>query len=410
MEDFFRIEEMFTKLREKSNTEDNETQLMYMICINLLQKFKKSHNKNEVKINDLAASNSVGYLLGIVPIVKEAEQLNIEVNNDNIVNLDEGIKYYTRIRKKGAYSNTPQGIRYKKLALKKIFKADTTVKNIGITEYKFRDTLTTDYSDRMNCILEVLRNNGTKTNPAKVEKNGFIVFKNGNALDDSDIELFHYLIGELEEHGCETEIVFRKSDIVNNMGYTSLRGSKLDNLTSSLMNLNAQSIAIMDNREDKVGKKLRKNDFGKFKGTQLLRADIIGEGDEVLIKFTSPFSKYFREQKQFGRIMSREMINKYLYSNTRVLKIARELSRMIFISSQKNKKNVKSIEINFDTLIKNIGEVDRYTTAKNKRDYLLRLNKDIEKAISYIETNIKHEIIKPTPKTIKNGKIRIIKN
>ena len=174
------------------------------------------------------------------------------------------------------------------------------------------------------------------------------------------------------------------------------------------MNLNAQAIAIVDTRNDKIGKRLDKINLKKFKGTQLLRADIIGEDDEILIKFTSPFSKYFREQKQFGRFLSRDMLNKYLYTNTRILKIARELSRMSFIANQRNKKNVNPT-INFDTLIKNIGEEEKYNNHSNKRVFLQRLTKDIEIAISYIDNLPNYKIIKPTPRTIKNGKIELLK-
>lgn len=332
------------------------------------------------------------------------ELLGVDFDYSNF-NIEEAINYINRLRTEGEYKNK----HYKTNALKKVFNLVSDKEELSITEYKYRDKLTSDYSDRMNCILKVLKKHGTKDNPSFEEKNGFTVYKNGNALDDSDIELFYYLIGELEEHNCEQVITFRRSDLINNMGYNSLRGHKLDNLTSSLMNLNAQAIAIIDNRDDKVGKKLGKANFKKFKGTQLLRADIIGEGDEVLIKFTSPFSKYFREQKQFGRLLNREIINKYLFTNPRVVKIARELSRMLYISNQRSKKAMPTIEINYDTLIKNIGEEERYNTHSNKRVYLSRLSNDIEKAINSIEGNIKHELIKPTPKTIKNGKIKLLK-
>lgn len=383
-------------VREKENSQ----QLKYLLWIIHLHANKKS---DVLAFQDKFILDNM-----IIPWSEELSDLIEGDFDQSNFNVDEAINYIGRLRTKGEYSDTSQGRRYKTIALKKVFGLSIKVENLSITEYKYRDTLTTDYSDRMNSILKVLKKHGTKNNPAKEEKNGFIVYKNGNALDDSDIELFHYLIGELEEHGCETEIVFRKSDIVNNMGYTSLRGNKLDNLTSSLMNINAQSIAIVDTRKDKVGKRLGENNRN-FKGTQLLRADFEGDGDEVLIKFTSPFSKYFRDQKQFGRLLNREMLNKYLYANTRVLKIARELSRMLFISNQKSKKSLETVGINYDTLIKKIDEWDKYSTHSNQRVYLQRLTNDISKAISYIENDIKYELIKPSPKTIKNGKIKIIK-
>lgn len=392
------IQRVFNK--SSITKDENDIQLkcvVWLMHLSFVKKFNISPFDNEYILENL-----------INPWSQELrELLGVDFNKSNF-NIEEATNFIERLRTKGNYSNTPTGKRYKTIALKKVFGLSIKVENLSITEYKYRDTLTTDYSDRMNCILKVLKKHGTKNNPAKEEKNGFIVYKNGNALDDSDIELFHYLIGELEEHGCETEIVFRKSDIVNNMGYTSLRGNKLDNLTSSLMNINAQSIAIVDTRKDKVGKRLGKNNRN-FKGTQLLRADFEGDGDEVLIKFTSPFSKYFRDQKQFGRLLNREMLNRYLYANTRVLKIARELSRMLFISNQKSKKSLKTVDINYDTLIKNIDEWDKYSTHSNQRVYLQRLTNDISKAISYIENDIKHELIKPSPKTIKNGKIKLIK-
>lgn len=396
----FNFEELKRMIKSRFNTSNNtanKEQLKYVLWIMQLT----ANSKTDIlPFQDKFILDNM-----IIPWSQELRELLGEDFDNTNFNIEESIKYINRLRTDGEYKS----LYYKTVALKRIFEVSDKPKNLNITEYKYRDTLTTDYSDRMNCILKVLKKNGTKAEPALEEKNGFIVYKNGNALDDSDIELFWYLIGELEEHGCEQEIVFRKSDIVNNMGYKSLRGNKLDNLTSSLMNLNAQSIAIIDNRDDKVGKRLDKVNFKKFKGTQLLRADIIGEGDEVLIKFTSPFSKYFRQQKQFGRLLNREMINKYLYSNTRVLKISRELSRMLFINGQKNKKQISSIEINYDTLIKNIGEWDRYTSHSNQRVYLSRLTKDIEKAISYIDKGFNHEIIKTTPRNISNGKIKLLK-
>lgn len=395
---FEELKRMIKSRFNTSNNNANKEQLKYVLWIMQLT----ANSKTDIlPFQDKFILDNM-----IVPWSQELRELLGEDFDNTNFNIEEAIKYINRLRTDGEYKS----LYYKTVALKRIFEVSDKPKNLNITEYKYRDTLTTDYSDRMNCILKVLKKNGTKAEPALEEKNGFIVYKNGNALDDSDIELFWYLIGELEEHGCEQEIVFRKSDIVNNMGYKSLRGNKLDNLTSSLMNLNAQSIAIIDSRDDKVGKRLDKVNFKKFKGTQLLRADIIGEGDEVLIKFTSPFSKYFRQQKQFGRLLNREMINKYLYSNTRVLKISRELSRMLFINSQKNKKQISSIEINYDTLIKNIGEWDKYTSHSNQRVYLSRLTKDIEKAISYIDKGFNHEIIKTTPRNISNGKIRLLKN
>ena len=393
------IQKLFTNNTAIADDEQNAqlTYIVWLMNLSLIKKNNISPYDDDYILNNL-----------IIPWSDELRELLGNDFDNSTFNIEEATNFIKRLRTKGNYSNTPTGKRYKTIALKKVFGLSIKVENLSITEYKYRDTLTTDYSDRMNSILKVLKKHGTKNNPAKEEKNGFIVYKNGNALDDSDIELFHYLIGELEEHGCETEIVFRKSDIVNNMGYTSLRGNKLDNLTSSLMNINAQSIAIVDTRKDKVGKRLGENNRN-FKGTQLLRADFEGDGDEVLIKFTSPFSKYFRDQKQFGRLLNREMLNKYLYANTRVLKIARELSRMLFISNQKSKKSLETVEINYDTLIKNIDEWDKYSTHSNQRVYLQRLTNDISKAISYIENDIKHELIKPSPKTIKNGKIKLIK-
>lgn len=392
------IQRVFDTISTPNNEKDMQlTYVVWLMHLSFVKKANMSPFDNEYILENL-----------INPWTQELSELLGENFNNSNFNIEEAISFIERLRTKGNYSNTTTGKRYKKIALKKVFGLSIKVENLSITEYKYRDTLTTDYSDRMNSILKVLKKHGTKNNPAKEEKNGFTVYKNGNALDDSDIELFHYLIGELEEHGCETEIVFRKSDIVNNMGYTSLRGNKLDNLTSSLLNINAQSIAIIDNRKDKVGKRLGESNRN-FKGTQLLRADFEGDGDEVLIKFTSPFSKYFRDQKQFGRLLNREMLNKYLYANTRVLKIARELSRMIFISNQKSKKSLGTLEINYDTLIKNIDEWDKYSTHSNQRVYLQRLTNDISKAISYIENDIKYELIKPSPKTIKNGKIKFMK-
>ena len=397
----FNFEELKRMVKIKFNTNSKETsnieQLKYVAWIMQLKANKK---EDVLPFQDKFILDNM-----IVPWSHELRELLGEDFDNTNFNIEEAINYINRLRNEGEYKSSY----YKTIALKKIFSITDAPHDLSVTEYKFRDTLTTDYSDRMNCILKVLKKHGTKSDPALEEKNGFIVYKNGNALDDSDIELFWYLIGEFEEHGCEQEIVFRKSDIVNNMGYKSLRGNKLDNLTSSLMNLNAQSIAIFDKRNDKVGKRLDKSNYKSFKGTQLLRADIIGEGDEVLIKFKSPFSKYFREQKQFGRMLNREMINKYLYSNTRILKISRELSRMLFINSQKNKQQINSIEINYDTLIKNIGEWDRYESHSNQRVYLSRLTNDIEKAISYIKKDFKHEIIKTTPRNISNGKIKLIK-
>ncbi|MDY2584014.1 MAG: hypothetical protein SOW47_13570 [Clostridium perfringens] len=335
-----------------------------------------------------------------------------ELLNDNpTINVLELQKYFYRLIEKGHYKRKY----YKEKAFKKIFKGNSQENVLAPTEYKYRDTLTSDYSDRMNCLLKVLKQSGTKDKPAVINKNGYSIYKIGGALDDSDIELFHYLIGELEEHKCETDIKFKKSDFINNIGYSSKRGSKLDNLTLSLMNLNTQSIAISDERNDTVGKKLAKKDYKKIKGKQLIVAEFESNEDSLYIKLTSPFSKYFREQEQFGRLLDRKIISKFLYSNPRVLKIARELSRMLYISEQSTKSRTNKIEINYDTLIKNIGESNLYKNYSNKRVYLKRLTKDIEKAYTYIHqekltSNINKKIIEPTPSTLKNGKIQLIKS
>lgn len=333
--------------------------------------------------------------------------LDIFDKDYDYINIDEFIKYIKRIERYGEYKD----LKAKEKAIFKIFNPPIeTSKKYEITEYKYRDTITSDYSDRMNCILKVLRKTGNKGNPTFEQKDNYTVYKMGEALDDSDIELFYYLIGELEEHGCDNKITFRKSDFVNNMNYKSVRGQKLDNLTSSLMNLNTQSIAIVDGRKDKTGKKLKDIEVGK-KGTQLIRIDFKGKCDEMLIHIESPFSKYFRQQKQFGRILNKNMISKYLFTNPRILKIAREITRMLYINSQKNKK-INELQINYDTLIKNIDEWDKYQSYSNKRVFLNRLNNDIEKALKNIKNsknNYKFELIPPTPTTIKNGKIKMLK-
>ena len=356
---YLKIEDILIKAQEENDSEGIEkAALMFtLLSIKLLAKRIPNNTKVIDIENNISLRVSNLYSALIFPVTQSLKEEGYIIDENTTFNTDEAIKYIDRVLDKGEYTDTPQGRRYKLLAFKRMFNLGEEQKPTQITEYKARNTLTTDFSDRMNVILKVLKKQGTKELPATEEKNGFTVYKNGSPLDDSDIELFHYLIGELEEHGCETEITFRRSDLINNMGYRSLRGNKLDNLTSSLMNLNAQAIAIVDTRNDKIGKRLDKINLKKFKGTQLLRADIIGEDDEILIKFTSPFSKYFREQKQFGRFLSRDMLNKYLYTNTRILKIARELSRMSFIANQRNKKNVNPT-INFDTLIKECSYKD----------------------------------------------------
>lgn len=337
--------------------------------------------------------------------------LDIFDKDYDYINIDEFIKYIKRIERYGEYKD----LKAKEKAIFKIFNPPIeTSKKYEITEYKYRDTMTSDYSDRMKYILKILKLSGDKQNPASITKNNFTVYKMGNALDDSDIELFYYLIGELEEHGCSGEITFRKSDFINNMNYKSIRGQKLDNLTSSLMNLNTQSIAIVDERKDKVGNKLQKIDKRRVKGTQLISIEfktINKDGDEILIHIKSPFSKYFKQQGQFGRILSKNMLNNHLFKNPRILKIARELSKMIYINSQKNKK-INQLEINYNTLIKNIEQEERYKSYQNKRLFLANLNKDIEQAIKYIKNTkgeYKFELIKPTPTTIMNGKIKMLK-
>lgn len=339
--------------------------------------------------------------------ISQKSILNIFNNNNKSIQISEFIKYVKRIERYGEYKD----LKAKEKAIFKIFNPpiDPSTPH-EIAEYKYRDTITSDYSDRMNCILKVLRKTGNKGNPTFEQKDNYTVYKMGEALDDSDIELFYYLIGELEEHGCDNKITFRKSDFVNNMNYKSVRGQKLDNLTSSLMNLNTQSIAIVDERKDKTGKKLKDIEVGK-KGTQLIRIDFKGKGDEMLIHIESPFSKYFRQQKQFGRILNKNMISKYLFTNPRILKIAREITRMLYINSQKNKK-INELQINYDTLIRNIDEWDKYKSYSNKRVFLNRLNNDIEKALKNIKNsknNYNFELIKPTPTTIKNGKIKMLK-
>lgn len=332
------------------------------------------------------------------------------------INLKAAEKYLKRIITKGEYTDSRQGQRYKTLAIKKILNLIEN-KDLEVSAYKNRDTLTTDYSDRMDCFLKVLRKDGTKEEPATEKKNNFKVMKVGGALSDSDIELFYYLIGEIEEHKAECEIKFYKHDFIKAMGYSSKRGSKLENIALSLMNLNAQSIAILDERKDKVGKKLEKKDLRKIKGTQLIRADFEITDENVYIKFKSPFTKYFREQGQFGRLLKREIIVNCLYQKPRVIKIARELSRQIHITEQKNKKNITETEINFTTLMKNISEKEKFDKAKNQRDYLFKLNRDINEAIKYISTqnlksksNLKFDIIRPTVKEIENGKIKMYKS
>lgn len=411
---YYAIDELVFKAKSEKELNSAYERMLAFHCLYFVDLLEENNNSTEIKLKDIDEDSILHYRI-INPIKDSLKDFGITINEESTFHTIAAKEYLLRVINKGEYSPKPQGQRYKFIAFKKMFGINKKDVELTPTEYKYRDTLTSDYSDRMNCLLKVLKQSGTKEKPAIINKNGYSICKVGGALDDSDIELFHYLIGELEEHKCETNIKFKKSDFINNIGYKSKRGSKLDNLTLSLMNLNAQSIAIIDERNDKVGKRLAKKDYKKIKGTQLVRTDFETNGDIIYIKFTSPFSKYFREQDQFGRLLDRKIISKFLYSNPRILKIARELSRMVYISEQKTKIKTKDISINYDTLIKNIGELDNYNNYSNKRVYLQRLTKDIEKAYMYISqerlsSSVKKNIIKPTPSTLKNGKIQLTKS
>ena len=211
---YLKIEDILIKAQEENDSEGIEkAALMFtLLSIKLLAKRIPNNTKVIDIENNISLRVSNLYSALIFPVTQSLKEEGYIIDENTTFNTDEAIKYIDRVLDKGEYTDTPQGRRYKLLAFKRMFNLGEEQKPTQITEYKARNTLTTDFSDRMNVILKVLKKQGTKELPATEEKNGFTVYKNGSPLDDSDIELFHYLIGELEEHGCETEIPFRRSD------------------------------------------------------------------------------------------------------------------------------------------------------------------------------------------------------
>lgn len=328
-----------------------------------------------------------------------SEKIDISDFDENEFN-----RYAKKLQEGKDYSDTPQGRHYKLRTLKKIFNLDNKENQKIDLMLLNKDKLNRDYSVRHNLILKALVEEGTRENPVVVSHNGITVTKYGLKCDQSEIALWDYLLGQFVENGGDPTKLILNEELSNGLGVKNLRGERFNRIKDSLMVLGSQFIKIDDSEsKDKATKQIRKNISEKginnirTVGANLLQVTFIEIEGQLAIKFNIPLMKMHCSHKQYDRLLSGQAI-KHWYQNPRIYLIAKELA-----SLTRNKNNNT---LSAETLLKNIGEWERYKGYSDKKKYLSRLRKDIDIASGYILDNKKFTLTNFTESKLKQGRIK----
>ena len=395
----FNFEELKKMIKLKFSTSNKEAenieQLKYVMWIMRLEANKKS---NTFPFQDKFILEKM-----INPWSQELREILGEDFDNTNFDIEEAIKYIDRLRTKGEYSNTPQGRKYKATTLKKIFcltdkqytKADVIVLN--------KEILNTDYSVRTGLIIQAMREMGTEKNPVIKSNRGLTITKYGISCSPKAIVLFNYLLGQFVENGANTTKILLNEEFYRGLNLSNGRGNNLNDIKQQIGAIAGQYIYIDDEKaKDKATKQikgnLKKDSISnlKIKGTSLINIKYTEiEGQDAII-FTIPLMKMFCSHKQHDRLVDAKAIEHWS-KKPRILLITRELGKL----SRNKKEHTLSIE----TLLKNIGEWDRYKNYSDKKKYFQRLNADINKAIAYMKTDKSFKYSGCTNGTFKEARI-----
>lgn len=385
---YFEFEDILIKAQEENDSEGMEKAALMFTLLSVKQLVKRIPNNTKVIDiqNNIRLKFSNLYPALIFPVTQSLKEEGYII--------DENTTFNT-----GEYTDTPQGRRYKLLAFKRMFNlSDKKYSKDDVMVFN-KDIINNDFSVRQDLLLEVMGQYGDKKNPVTISNRNITISKIGVACDDQDKILFDFLLGQFVENGGEKTKIVLRSDMLEALNFDG-KGDRFDFIKKSLGAIATQVIFIDDEKNsDKVTKQIRKNISEKGRhnlksvGANLLNFKYIEIEGELAIEFDIPLMKVFCAHKQFDRIISNEVLRHWL-QNPRIYWITRELSALI------RNKNLQTLKI--ETLLKNIGEWERYKSYSNKRIYLQRLNKDIDIAISYLS---KGEISynKCSPSTLKQS-------
>lgn len=395
----FNFKELKRMIKLKFSTNNKHTenieQLKYVAWIMQLKTNKK---EDVLPFQDKFILDNM-----IVPWSQELRELLGEDFDNTNFNIEEAINYIGRLRTKGDYSNTPQGRKYKLTALKKVFclmdkqytKADVLVLN--------KEILNADYSVRTGLIIQAMREMGTEKNPVIKSNRGLTITKYGISCSPKAIVLFNYLLGQFVENGTNTTKILLNEEFYRGLNLSNGRGNNLKDIKQQIGAIAGQYIYIDDEKnKDKATKQIKGNlkqasvSKLKTKGASLIDIKYTEiEGQDAII-FTIPLMKMFCSHTQHDRLVDAKAIEHWS-QKPRILLITRELGKL----SRNKREHTLSIE----TLLRNIGEWERYKNYSDKKKYFQRLNKDINKAIDYMKTDKSFKYAGCTNGTFKEARI-----
>lgn len=330
--------------------------------------------------------------------LKDANDLNF-LNENSVINILELQKYFYRIIEKGNYKSDYHKAKVFKKILniddKKHSKTDLMVVN--------KEILNHDFSIRQSLILDVMGEYGDNKNKVIKEKNNIKLTKIGLPCNSSEKALYDYLLGQFVENGYSETKILLNEELLKGLGVSNGRGDRFKPIKDAISTISTQFIRIDDAKaNDKATRQIRKaiSETGrnniKERGAHLIDAQFIEVEGELAIKFTIPLIKMFCSHKQYARILLGDAI-KHWKQNPRIYWISKELSAL-----SRNKRNNR---LKVETLLKNIGEWERYKNYSDKRKFLNRFNKDFEIAKSYVKTDKEFIYNGCSPSTLKETRI-----
>lgn len=362
------VKERFKNDINSDSNDNNENQLKYflwLVHINTLKKTGENPLENRFILDNM-----------LIPWSQELRELLGEDFDNTNFNIDEAINYIGRLRDKGEYKSQY----YKIKALKKVF-------DYGITEgYNnnaqlvrldmSRDYINSEASDIGLLMLNVLSQDGQVIKPYNFKGKEMYFVKEGPAISDEALNLFHYLIGEIEDNVPNTSEItgmkFYKTEFCKAMK-KDLRGKKfyyIADLVRELQQVQYKIFTLEEYEKIKTSKR-------RAKAIPLfIYEEIDFNGDDIELNFNIPIVKYFRGLNRFARAINRD-ITSIMFSRPRIYKIARYAVMESF-------RNENDVLRKIDTLIESIGDSERFNNDSNKRRYLAKLKDDVERANSYL--------------------------
>lgn len=411
-ENFYMAEKMFMKAETDTQAEEAYAQVLYMVSLNLMNKFAKEFGTNEIPLREIPDTNMM-YTLAIAPMVRSAEELEIPINETTIVNMEEAIKYTDRIRAKGPYKSS----HYKSKALNKVFKSDNSSvqPNIYTGETAIiaqRPYMLNDSSKFKSSLYQFLMSNENATkadmelNKNSKNKNNdsrefYLMQKTGEEVKALTVEHIALLIGlENVFMNCnefiqpDGTIFLKKSDLMHLFG-DNFRGDR-EEVFLNLVRDMAQIIVkvdILTASKNLKNNKVTQESIGKIEGNLMSFFTMTNKEGDSIYQIKMPFLQELLKRSTRNTLKSIDLL-KYTFKQPKKVLICEYLSNVIFYHKKFNGDIPKKIAIR--GILEQLGLYEEYKnmSAKDCNVYLLRLKKDIEVAGAMIR-NVKN--IKFTP-------------